>query len=162
MNLKLLKKNMSVKLDIGCGENKQKGFIGMDCRKLHGVDIVHNLEKFPYPLPDACCSMILGSHIIEHIKPEYSIPLLNELWRIMKIDGQLILSAPYPGSRGFWQYLQAKTLAYSRWLSVLAGQREHRGIDGKNQCEWKGEQCHYTKKHSPIERGCWSGSLTQG
>ncbi len=100
---KLIKSNQSIKLDIGCGGNKQKGFIGLDARKLDGVDIVHDLEKFPYPLPKDSCSNILGSHIIEHIKPEFSIDFMNELWRIMKEDGQLVLSTPYPGSPGYWQ-----------------------------------------------------------
>ena len=100
---KLIKENMSIKLDIGCGGNKQNGFIGLDVRKLDGVDIVHNLEKFPYPIPENSCSTILGSHIIEHIKPWYTIPLFDELWRMMKEGGQLVLSTPYAGSPGFWQ-----------------------------------------------------------
>ncbi len=94
---------MSIKLDIGCGGNKQKGFIGMDARKLEGVDIVHNLEEFPYPIPADSCGTILGSHIIEHIKPWYTIPLFEELWRMMKVGGQLVLTTPYAGSAGFWQ-----------------------------------------------------------
>ena len=57
-----------IRLDIGCGENKQEGFVGMDARALPGVDIIHDLEVFPWPLPDDCCLTIVGSHIIEHIK----------------------------------------------------------------------------------------------
>jgi SAM-dependent methyltransferase len=95
---------MSIKLDIGCGGNKQKGFIGMDKRKLPGVDIVQDLEKYPYKeIPDGSCSTILGSHIIEHIKPEFTIPLFDECWRMMKEGGQLVLSTPYAGSPGYWQ-----------------------------------------------------------
>lgn len=100
---KLITSHKSIRLDIGCGGNKQKGFIGIDARKLDGVDIVHNLEKFPYPIPDDICSTIMGSHIIEHIKPWFTIPLFDELWRMMKVGGQLILSTPYAGSTGFWQ-----------------------------------------------------------
>jgi len=37
-------------LDIGCRDRKQQNFIGMDSRKHLDVDVVHNLEKFPYPL----------------------------------------------------------------------------------------------------------------
>ncbi|MFX0210472.1 MAG: hypothetical protein ACFFDT_31120 [Candidatus Hodarchaeota archaeon] len=99
----LVKKNGGIRLDIGCGENKQENFIGLDKRKLEGVDIVWDLEKFPYPLPDDCCMAIIGSHIIEHIKPWLTIDFINELWRIMKPGGQLALVYPYPGSTGFWQ-----------------------------------------------------------
>jgi len=101
--LDIIESNKSIKLDFGCGESKQDGFVGMDKRALKGVDIVHDLEVFPYPIPDDCCSVIMGSHIIEHIKPEFSIDLMNELWRMMKVGGQLMLSTPYPGSQGYWQ-----------------------------------------------------------
>jgi predicted SAM-dependent methyltransferase len=93
----------SIRLDIGCGDNKQDGFIGLDKRELDGIDIVHDLEVFPYPLPDEVCSVIVGSHIVEHIKPWLTIDLFNELWRIMQPDGKLVLATPYAGSRPFWQ-----------------------------------------------------------
>lgn len=95
--------NLGIKLDLGCGFNKQPGFVGMDKRKVEGVDIVHDAEVFPYPLPDECCSTILCSHLIEHIKPWLMIDLFNELWRIMKVDGQLMISMPYGVSFGFQQ-----------------------------------------------------------
>jgi len=90
-----LNKKKGIMLDIGCGDNKQQGFVGMDKRKLKGVDIVHDLEKFPYPLPDESCLTIVGSHIVEHIKPWLMIDFMNELWRIMKPNGQLALAHPY-------------------------------------------------------------------
>lgn len=99
----LIKKHQSIKLDIGCGGNKQKDFIGMDARDLEDVDIIHDLQKFPYPLPDGVCSVVLGSHIIEHIKPEFTIPMFDELWRLLRVGGQAVLSTPYAGSPGFWQ-----------------------------------------------------------
>lgn len=99
----LLKNKSGIKLDLGCGGNKQPGFVGIDMRKLPGVDIVHDLEKTPFPLPDECCLQILASHILEHISPKRFIPLMNELWRIMKVGGQLLISSPYGVSPGFQQ-----------------------------------------------------------
>lgn len=98
-----LNKYMGIMLDVGCGDNKQTGFVGMDKRDLKGVDIVHDLESFPYPLKDESCLTIIGSHIVEHIKPWLMIDFMNELWRIMKVQGQLALSTPYAGSAGYWQ-----------------------------------------------------------
>jgi len=100
----LLKKfNKGIKLDVGCGESKQEGFVGMDIRKCKGVDIIHSAEKFPYPLPKNCCSSILCSHLIEHIKPWLMIDLFNEFWRIMQEGGQLLIGMPYGWSFGFIQ-----------------------------------------------------------
>ena len=98
-----LAKHKGIRLDIGCGANKQKGFIGMDKRKLPGVDLVHDLEKFPYPLPNTVCQIIVASHIVEHIKPWLMIDFMNELWRISKVGGQLAIAMPYGVSHGFVQ-----------------------------------------------------------
>lgn len=92
-----------IRLDIGCGDNPQPGFVTLDMRALPHVDIVHDLEVFPYPLENACCLCIVGSHIIEHIKPWLTIQFFDELWRIMKVGGQLALVTPYAGSPAYWQ-----------------------------------------------------------
>ncbi len=103
MSSNSVRRKRGILLDVGCGENKQKRFVGMDKRKLPGVDIVHDLEVFPYPLDDNSCLTIVGSHIVEHIKPWLMIDFMNELWRIAKVEGQLAISMPYGVSRGFQQ-----------------------------------------------------------
>jgi len=130
--------NQGIKLDLGCGERKPRGFVGMDIRPLEGVDIVHNLEKYPWPLPDECASLVTASHVLEHINPantdprivglvnlllekgvikaeevkeylgEYEIfgnfiRFMDEIWRILKVGGQLAFVVPYAGSMGYWQ-----------------------------------------------------------
>lgn len=101
--MKKIDRYKGIKLDIGCGENKQPNFVGMDIRKLNNVDIIHNAQQFPYPLPDNCCLMVLLSHVWEHIEPKNRINLMNEIWRITKIDGQLLISVPYYLSFGAYQ-----------------------------------------------------------
>jgi len=102
--LDILKRNQrGVKLDIGCGFAKQEGFVGLDNRKVAGVDIVHDAEKVPYPLPDACCSVLLASHLVEHLKPWLMIDIFNEWWRLLQVGGQLLVSMPYGYSHGFLQ-----------------------------------------------------------
>ncbi len=67
---KLLKENnLGIRLDIGCGHNKQPGFVGMDVRSGPGIDVVQNLELFPWPFPDNSVSVAVASHVLEHIKP---------------------------------------------------------------------------------------------
>lgn len=102
----LSSKNQGIKLDLACGASKQgPDWVGIDIHPYKGVDIVQDLEKYPWPLPDNSCSVIVGSHIAEHINPAQFgfINWLNEIWRIMKPDGQLLLAMPYGGSPGFWQ-----------------------------------------------------------
>lgn len=103
---KLLAKEESglIKIDLGCGSNKQPGFIGVDYRKLAGVDIVQDLEQFPWPLPDGCATLVVAGHVVEHINPAKGtfIKFMNEVWRITKFGGQFMISTPYAGSRGYW------------------------------------------------------------
>ena len=102
----ILKDNQfGIRLDLGCGENKQKNFVGIDCRKLDGVDIVHDLEVFPYPLPDGCASLAIASHLVEHINPHRGvfINFMNEIWGLLKPDGEFLIACPYAGSPGFFQ-----------------------------------------------------------
>jgi SAM-dependent methyltransferase len=123
-----LEKYKGIQLDIGCGSNKQPGFVGMDKREIpEVVDIVHDLEEVPYPLEDESCITIVGSHVWEHLKPWLTIDIMNELWRIMKPGGRLALSMPYGWSYGFvqdpthcnpsnvatWQYFDPR---YPLWI----------------------------------------------
>jgi hypothetical protein len=45
-------------LDIGCGKSKTSGCIGIDRVTLPGVDVVHDLDQFPWPFPDDEFSII--------------------------------------------------------------------------------------------------------
>lgn len=75
----LKKNNRGIRLDIGCGSDKLEGHVGIDILPLPGVDIVHNLEQFPWPLPDECCSTAQSMHLVEHITPTAPDPRLSEL-----------------------------------------------------------------------------------
>jgi len=91
------------KLDIGCGNAKQKGFMGMDKRDIPGVDIIHDLEVFPYPFDDGVFPAIHGHHIMEHVKPWFMNDIMNELWRIAKPDATLFFALPFAGTMSYWQ-----------------------------------------------------------
>lgn len=93
----------SDKLDIGCGFSRREGYVGLDKRALDGVEIVHDLEVFPYPIPDNTFTEIRAHHVFEHIKPWFTVDLMNELWRIMKPDGLLRVDVPYGGTNSYRQ-----------------------------------------------------------
>jgi len=99
----IIEQNRFINLDLGCGDNKQPNFVGMDKRPLASVDIVHDIEVFPYPIQDEICNTIVGSHIIEHIKPWLMLDVLNEIWRILRIGGKVAFAFPYGLSYGFVQ-----------------------------------------------------------
>jgi SAM-dependent methyltransferase len=102
----LIADQSGIQLDLGCGGNKQGlDWVGMDLRPLPGVDIVHDLEEFPWPLPDECVTRAVASHVVEHINPHKGVFLrfMDEVWRVMKPDGQFAISLPYWLSQGYAQ-----------------------------------------------------------
>jgi len=96
--------NGLVKIDLGGGSNPQPGFINIDYRKLKTVDIVQDLEQAPWPLPECCATLIVAGHLVEHINPAKGgfIKFMDECWRILKYGGQMMITTPYAGSRGYW------------------------------------------------------------
>lgn len=92
-----------LRLDMGCGLGRQEGFYGIDRRALETVDLVHDLEDPPYPLPDECCQVMLASHVVEHLKPWLLVDIMNEWWRLMVPEATLMIATPYYTSPGFAQ-----------------------------------------------------------
>ena len=108
-------------LDLGCGEGKQKGFIGMDRRAVPGVDIIWDIESVTpvpwwaremedlgaksslWPIPDNSADKLLCSHVLEHITPSVLPAVMDEMWRVMRFDGQVLIAVPHGDSYGFRQ-----------------------------------------------------------
>ena len=89
-----------IRLDLGCGSNKRPGWYGLDVRNLPGVDLVHDLERFPYPLASGSCQELRASQVVEHVSPHGGkfLKVMDEWWRILTADGQLTIITPEGGS----------------------------------------------------------------
>jgi SAM-dependent methyltransferase len=91
-----------IKLDLACGQNKQKGFIGADIYAGPDVDVVIDLEKFPWePWADESVGEIFCSHYVEHT-PDL-IKFMDECYRILVFGGKMTVIAPYYSSMRCWQ-----------------------------------------------------------
>ncbi|MDD5699630.1 MAG: class I SAM-dependent methyltransferase [Candidatus Nanoarchaeia archaeon] len=86
-------------LDIGCGNHKVRGSIGLDSVKLNGVDIVHDLNKVPYPFKDNSFDIIYANQVLEHLEVSLD-DILNELCRICKPEGRIRIIVPHALSVG--------------------------------------------------------------
>jgi SAM-dependent methyltransferase len=93
-------------LDIGCGVGRSdRSVVGIDFRRGTGVDIVHDLESYPWPLPSECVNMAVASHIVEHIDPAKMgfFKFMNEVWRLLKPGAEFIIATPYCTSTGYFR-----------------------------------------------------------
>lgn len=92
------------RLDLACGNNKQKGFCGVDItRKGTQADIEHNLSEYPWPFKDDSIKETFCSHYLEHIPhiDSYHDGLflfMDEIWRILKVGGIARFVVPYYSS----------------------------------------------------------------
>lgn len=87
-----------IKLDLGCGKRKLEGCVGIDRKQLNGVDIAMNLdgEDIRLPYEDGAVDEVRAFHLFEHIVN--FIPLMNEIYRVLKSGGRLILEVPIAGT----------------------------------------------------------------
>jgi len=85
-------------LDLGCGPHgKKEGSIGLDKRPAPHVDVVHDLNVYPYPFEDNTFERVEMSHIIEHVTRP--LQLMNEVHRISKNGALVRIITPHYSSQ---------------------------------------------------------------
>jgi len=52
-------------LDVGCGQNKYPGAIGIDSNPRTQADVIHDLGQSPYPFPDNEFDEVICRHVID-------------------------------------------------------------------------------------------------
>ena len=87
-------------LDIGCGKNKVYGSIGMDFNASIGADVVHDLNKFPYPFQaNEFDEVYINSTLFLLDNP---VHVMEEVFRICKVGARVVVVQPY--FRSVWNY----------------------------------------------------------
>lgn len=88
---------MKTILDLGCGNKKKKDAIGIDINPKTNADIIHDLNITPYPLEESTFDEIFADNVIEHL--EDIVNVMEEIHRISKPDGIIVIKVPYFRSR---------------------------------------------------------------
>ena len=87
-------------LDVGCGSNKKAGAIGIDRVRLPGVDVVHDINQFPWPFEDNCFDGIIMSQVIEHV--EDILKIMEEVHRVGRPGCLVKIFTPHFSSFNSW------------------------------------------------------------
>lgn len=87
-------------IDLGCGPDKVKGCFGVDNYKFDDVDLVCDLNQYPWPIDDDSFDVIWARHIIEHI--DDAVSFLKEIHRIGKPGAKVHIKTPHFSSAGSW------------------------------------------------------------
>lgn len=88
-------------LDLGCGNKKYPGAIGIDINPLTDADIIHDLNSVPYPFEDSFFDEVIVDNVIEHL--HNVILIMEELSRISKQGATIKVIVPYFRSK--WAYI---------------------------------------------------------
>ena len=87
---------MSKKLEVGCGDQKREGYIGMDIVPLAGVEVVHDMNEMPWPLEDNTFEEIVLDDVLEHSNKFLGI--IEEIYRVGKNSCIIKISVPHYSS----------------------------------------------------------------
>ncbi len=80
-------------LVVGCGKRPKPDAVNLDMFPLSGVDVVHDLDVFPYPFEDEQFTKIEAEDVLEHV--EHFVEVVNELGRVLAIGGDLWVRGPH-------------------------------------------------------------------
>lgn len=84
-----------MKLNIGCGHDKRKGYTNMDIALEVNPDIQWNIEEGLPMLSDSCVDEVLANNVLTQIlHSDTFLKVMNELWRVIKKDGELFIRVP--------------------------------------------------------------------
>jgi SAM-dependent methyltransferase len=126
-------------LDIGCGKNKPPGAIGIDRVALPGVDVVHDLNSFPYPFEDSSFDEIHATHVIEHL--DSIVRAMEEIHRLARPNAKVVVITPHYSDSQSWNdpthkwHLTTYSFRYfqkdyeSSYYSTASFETEHIHID---------------------------------
>jgi predicted SAM-dependent methyltransferase len=80
-------------LVVGCGLRPKPGCLNLDSCRLPGVDVVHDLDRYPLPFPENSFERVEAEDVLEHV--EDFIYVVGELWRVLKVGGVLWVRGPH-------------------------------------------------------------------
>jgi SAM-dependent methyltransferase len=80
-------------LDVGCGPSKMRGAVGLDLYPWDGVDIVADLDRFPWPVEDNQFSEIHFNSCMEHLSDIRRV--MMEVHRIGKPGAKVFVESPH-------------------------------------------------------------------
>ncbi len=88
------------KLNLGCGNKRKEGFLGLDKFRTEAVDIVADIEE-ALPFDDSSVHEIWMDNVIEHIR---DIPrLMKELHRVCVSGATITVITPHFASLASWR-----------------------------------------------------------
>jgi len=78
-----------LRLNLGAGSQAEPGWVNHDQFDQPGIDVVWDLDQFPWPFDDDSADEIKAFDVYEHV--DEPLGFMCESWRILKPDGLLYI-----------------------------------------------------------------------
>jgi len=82
-----------MKLNLGCGISKQRGYLNVDIDPKCNPDKVANITELNF-IEDESVELVETYHTVEHLWPDEVPKFFKEMNRIIKSKGKLIIECP--------------------------------------------------------------------
>lgn len=87
-------------IHLGCGKRKYPGAYGVDQWDGPVVDLVHDLDEHPWPLPADCFEKAYLIDVLEHV--DDVMGALEQVHRICHAGAEVVIIGPSSGSHHLW------------------------------------------------------------
>ena len=118
-----------MKLNIGCGDVKIEGYIGVDLRKTDAVDLIHDVS-LPFPFQNNTCEDIIADDILEHFSFRMTEGIFKMWVGLLKRGGRIRLMVPNLEAHfKIWQEKceNGKEIGIERMREILYGKQDYKG-----------------------------------
>lgn len=82
-----------MRINLGAGNDIRSGYVNHDMVGLEGIDVVHDLNSYPWPWPSNSVSELIIKDVLEHL--DELIPALEEINRVLIPGGVARVKVPY-------------------------------------------------------------------
>jgi SAM-dependent methyltransferase len=111
-----------LRLDLGCGNAKREGFVGLDSMPGPAVDHVLDLTVDPIPFPDDSVDEVFSAHFLEHIdSPNH---LFGEIGRTCRDGARIEFWTPYAFTNEAFLYGHLHGITEEMWLHLGVSHRD--------------------------------------
>lgn len=93
----------ALRLDLGCGSRRTKGFVRVDVMARCEPDVRCDLEVFPWPFDDDSVVEVRLHHVLEHLgrSTDVFLSVMKELHRICRDGATIDVRVPHPRHDAF-------------------------------------------------------------